>query len=61
LKASFHHTPRTIRRALALIGEGVVTADGFVDGRCGLAGLPGLFRDMASGNRAVKTLVDVRG
>ena len=61
LKASFHHTPRTIRRALALIDEGVVTADVFVDGRCGLSQLPDLFRDMASGNRAVKTLVDVRG
>ena len=60
LKASFHHTPGTIRRALALVGQGVVTAGMFVDGRCPLSGLPGLFRDMALGNRAVKTWVDVR-
>ena len=59
LKATFHHTPRTIRRALSLIAERVVTADAFVDGRCTLSNLPALFRDMASGNRAVKTLVDV--
>lgn len=60
LRASFHHTPRTIRRALDLVAAGVVTADVFVDGRCPLSGLPALFRDMTSGNRAVKTLVDVR-
>ncbi|MEI6342575.1 MAG: alcohol dehydrogenase catalytic domain-containing protein [Verrucomicrobiota bacterium] len=60
LKASFHHTPRTIRRALQLVHEGVVTADVFVDGRRALSDLPGLFREMAQGNRAVKTWVDVK-
>lgn len=59
LRASFHHTPRTIRRALDLIHAGVVTAQGFVDGRHPLSELPELFREMARGNRAVKTWVDV--
>jgi L-iditol 2-dehydrogenase len=59
LVASFHHTPRTIRRALEFIEAGVVRSDDFVDGECSLSELPMLFRSMASGNRAVKTLVRV--
>ena len=60
LLASFHHTPRTIRRALAFIEAGVIRARDFVDGECALTDLPALFRSMAAGNRAVKTLVRVR-
>ncbi len=59
LLASFHHTPRTVRRALEFIEAGVVRADDFVDGECSLTELPMLFRSMASGNRSVKTLVRV--
>lgn len=59
LRASFHHTPRTIRRALAFIESGVIRAADFVDGECALSGLPELFRRMTAGNRVVKTLVDV--
>ena len=59
LLASFHHTPRTVRRALEFIEAGVVRSDDFVDGECSLSDLPMLFRSMASGNRAVKTLVRV--
>jgi len=59
LLASFHHTPRSVRRALELIEAGVVRSDDFVDGECSLSELPMLFRSMASGNRAVKTLVRV--
>ena len=61
LRASFHHTPRAIRRALNFIESGVIRAKDFVDGECLLADLPELFKQMASGNRAVKTLVRVRG
>jgi L-iditol 2-dehydrogenase len=57
LLASFHHTPRTIRRALELIEAGVIRSADFVDGQCSLTGLPELFKTMALGNRAVKTLV----
>jgi len=59
LLASFHHTPRTIRRALEYIEAGVVRASDFVDGECSLTKLPMLFQAMADGNRAVKTLVRV--
>ena len=60
LLASFHHTPRTIRRALKHIEAGLVCARDFVDGECSLNELPTLFQSMASGNRAVKTLVRVQ-
>ena len=60
LLASFHHTPRTIRRALELIEAGVIQAEDFVSGECPLTGLPDLLKTMAAGNRAVKTLVNVQ-
>ena len=60
LLASFHHTPRTIRRALEFIETGVVRAADFVDGECPLSKLPELFKSMAAGNRAIKTLIRVR-
>lgn len=60
LLASFHHTPRTIRRALEFIEAGVIRAADFVDGECPLAKLPELFKSMAVGNHAVKTLIRVR-
>jgi L-iditol 2-dehydrogenase len=60
LLASFHHTPRTIRRALEFIESGVIRAEDFVNGDCALSQLPELLRSMAAGNRAVKTLIRVR-
>jgi L-iditol 2-dehydrogenase len=60
LLASFHHTPRTIRRALELIESGLIRADDFVGGECPLTQLPELFQAMTAGNRVVKTLVRVR-
>ncbi|HEX3798326.1 MAG TPA: alcohol dehydrogenase catalytic domain-containing protein [Verrucomicrobiae bacterium] len=60
LLASFHHTPRTIRRALELVESGVIRAKNFVDGECPLSELPELFKSMTAGNRVVKTLVRVR-
>lgn len=59
LRASFHHTPRTIRRALEFIESGVIRAADFVDGECALSELPELFARMTAGNRVVKTFVDV--
>ncbi len=59
LLASFHHTPRTIRQALEFIEAGVIRAADFVDGECPLSRLPELFRSMATGNQAVKTLIKV--
>jgi L-iditol 2-dehydrogenase len=60
LLASFHHTPRAIRRALEYIEGGIVSAADFVDGECALSELPTLFQSMAKGNRAVKTLIQVQ-
>ena len=60
LLANFHHTPRTIRRALEFIEAGVVRARDFVDGECPLSQLPELFKSMALGNHAIKTLIRVR-
>ncbi|HPU55091.1 MAG TPA: zinc-binding dehydrogenase [Verrucomicrobiota bacterium] len=60
LLASFHHTPRTIRRALEYIESGVIRARDFVDGECSLSDLPSLLKSMTEGNRMVKTLVRVR-
>jgi L-iditol 2-dehydrogenase len=60
LLASFHHTPRTIRRALEFIEAGVVRSADFVGGECPLSKLPGLFKSMAAGNHAVKTLIRVQ-
>jgi L-iditol 2-dehydrogenase len=59
LRASFHHTPRSIRRALEFIESGVIRAADFVDGQWPLTQLPELFRTMAAGNRAIKTLIKV--
>ena len=60
LLASFHHTPGTIRRALEFIEAGIVRAGHFIDGECPLSQLPALFKSMANGNRAVKTLIQVQ-
>jgi len=59
LLASFHHTPQAIRRALEFIEAGVIRAVDFVDGECPLTKLPELFKSMAAGNRALKTLIRV--
>ena len=59
LLASFHHTPRTIRRALEFVEAGVIRAADFVDGECPLTQLPELFKSMAAGNHAIKTLIKV--
>jgi L-iditol 2-dehydrogenase len=58
--ASFHHTPRTIRRALGFIEAGVIRAEDFIDGECSLDELPTVLRQMTLGNRAVKTFVRTR-
>ncbi len=59
LLASFHHTPQAIRRALEFIEAGVIRAVDFVDGECPLTQLPELFKSMAAGNHAIKTLIRV--
>jgi L-iditol 2-dehydrogenase len=60
LLASFHHTPRTIRRALECIEQGLIHSRDFVDGESALSELPALLKAMTAGNHAVKTFIDVR-
>lgn len=59
LLASFHHTPIAIREALQYIEQGIISAKDFVTGETSLTSLPQLFQEMAAGNRAIKTKVDV--
>jgi L-iditol 2-dehydrogenase len=60
LLASFHHSPRTIRRALEFIEQGMIHSRDFVDGESSLSELPALLKAMTEGNHAVKTFIDVR-
>jgi L-iditol 2-dehydrogenase len=60
LLASFHHTPRAIRRALEFIETGVIHSRDFVDGESTLSELPALLKSMTAGNHAVKTLIRVQ-
>lgn len=60
LLASFHHTPRSIRRALEYIEAGIIRAEDFVNGECSLSELPQLLKSMTEGNKVVKTLVRVQ-
>src|SRR5205823_15108382 len=59
LLASFHHTPRTISRALEFIETGIIHSRDFVDGESPLSELPALLKSMTAGNHAVKTLIRV--
>jgi len=60
LLASFHHTPRSVRKALEAIESGLIRASDFVGGESSLSDLPELLKSMSSGNKAVKTLIKVR-
>jgi L-iditol 2-dehydrogenase len=57
-KASFHHTPDHIRRALALVSAGEVSADQLVNGLEPLSSLPDVLRELASSrNGHLKTAI----
>jgi L-iditol 2-dehydrogenase len=46
LKASFHHTPATVRRAFAMIESGRFNADAFLTGTASLEDVPQVFERM---------------
>jgi L-iditol 2-dehydrogenase len=46
LKASFHHTPATVRSAFALLGSGRFQCDAFLTGTAALEDLPAVFASM---------------
>lgn len=56
-KASFHHTPAHIRKALELIAEGVVTSEDFVNREEPLANLMSVLRHLMSHNGHLKTAI----
>jgi len=60
LLASFHHTPRTVRRALELIEAGTVRSAELVTSEAPLSALPEVFRQIDAGTRILKTAIDVR-
>jgi L-iditol 2-dehydrogenase len=62
LKASFHHTPATCRRAFALLSGGRFQAEQFITGQASLAAVPEVFERMltrpAAGAKAeIKTAI----
>ena len=57
-KASFHHTPEHIRRALQFIGDGNVTAEHLVNHEEPLSQLPHVLSDLANRSKGqVKTAI----
>ncbi len=58
LRASFHHTPHTVRLALAMLGSGRFQAKRFLTGRAGLGDVVTLYQTMSSGaTRGIKTVI----
>jgi L-iditol 2-dehydrogenase len=60
LKASFHHTPATCRRAFDLVTSGRFKCAEYITGQAGLDEVPDLFARMMSRNggyREIKTAV----
>jgi len=57
LKSSFHHTPRHIRRALEIIGQGEVRARDFVNDEAPLKDLLEVFQNLMSHNGHLKTAI----
>ncbi|MCH7977987.1 MAG: alcohol dehydrogenase catalytic domain-containing protein [Acidobacteria bacterium] len=57
LKASFHHTPKYIRKALESISRGEIRSRDFITGEAPLSGLPELLRHMVNRNGDLKTAI----
>ena len=56
-KASFHHTPRLVKRALEIVSDGAVNAADFVIDEAPLGDLLKVFRHMMSHNGHLKTAI----
>lgn len=57
LKATFHHTPETVRRAFALIAEGKVKGTDYITGEAPLSRLHDVLRHMLDRNGDIKTAI----
>ncbi len=58
LKASFHHTPASCRRAFALIASGAAKAEEFITASAALETVPEVFRRMM--NRTALGVLDIK-
>ena len=57
LKATFHHTPETVRRAFALIAERKVKGSDYITGEAPLSRLHDVLRHMLNRNGDIKTAI----
>jgi L-iditol 2-dehydrogenase len=57
LKATFHHTPETVRRAFALIAERKVRSSDYITGEAPLSRLHDVLRHMLNRNGDIKTAI----
>ena len=57
LKATFHHTPETVRRAFALITERKIRANDYITGEAPLSRLQHVLRHMSNRNGDIKTAI----
>jgi L-iditol 2-dehydrogenase len=57
LKATFHHTPETVRRAFALICERKIKATDYITGEAPLSRLHQVLRHMMNRNGDIKTAI----
>jgi len=57
LKATFHHTPETVRRAFALIAERKIRGTDYITGEAPLSRLQQVLRHMLNRNGDIKTAI----
>jgi L-iditol 2-dehydrogenase len=57
LKATFHHTPQTVRRAFALIAEKKVESNDYVTGEAPLSKLKQVLQQMLDRGSQIKTAI----
>lgn len=57
LKASFHHTPATVRRAFELIQSGKFKCREYITGRARLVDLNDVFHSLMNGSADIKTAI----
>jgi len=57
LKATFHHTPETVRKAFALIAEKKIRSNDYITGEAPLSRLQQVLRHMLNRNGDIKTAI----
>jgi L-iditol 2-dehydrogenase len=57
LKATFHHTPETVRKAFALIAERKIKGSDYITGEAPLSRLTQVFKTMVEKGGEIKTAI----